>query len=262
MNDQIIQIDSTTTLNFPEAYPWVESLLYNPEKVSTLTYINLLILGLVLISIFFVVRKFVIPLIKRRKVRDSFRLIIPIVEAVIAIIFGIISIFYLVIPYPLFGLIFFGIFVAATWEFLKDYFAGLLFRFSANSFRPGQRIKIDKQSGMVKQLRRLAMEIEVENGEVLLMPYGQMANSSFIRESQSEKIMSYAFELQIPEKMDDPDIKDHLRSKILNLPWSIGARDPFLEKIDTKAAGTYRIVLYALNDKYFPLMEEKLRQEL
>lgn len=260
MNDQVL-IDSTTVLNFPAAYPWVESLLYNPEKASTLTYLNLLILGVVLFSIFFLLRKMVIPLIKRRSIKDVFGQVLPVVEAVTAIIFSIVSIFYLVIPYPLLGLIFLAIIIGGTWGFLKDYFAGLLFRF-ANNFRPGHRIKIENQSGMIKKLGRLAIEIEVENGEVLIMPYSQMANASLIRESQSENIYSYAFELEVPKKLMHPEIKHHLRSKILSLPWSVGARDPFLEKIDSGTPGTYRVVLYALSDKYFPLMEEKLRSEL
>lgn len=260
MNDQVL-IDSTTVLNFPAAYPWVESLLYNAEKASTFTYIQLLLLGFLLFSIFFLLRKIVIPLIKRRSIKDAFEQILPVIEAVTAIIFSIVSIFYLVIPYPLLGLIFLAIIIGGTWGFLRDYFAGLLFRFT-NNFRPGHRIKIENQSGVIKHLGRLAVEIEVENGELLIMPYGQLANASLIRESQSENVYSYAFELEIPEKMRHPEIKNHLRSKILNLPWSVGARDPYVEKIDATSPLTYQVVLYSISDKYFPLMEEKLRSEL
>lgn len=261
MNEQVLPIDSTTNIYLTKAYPWVDSLLYNPGKVSTLTYINLLFLGALLFAIFFLMRKMVIPLIKRRSIKSAFERALPVVEAITAVIFSIISIFYLVLPYPLLGLIILGIVIAGTWGFLKDYFSGLLFRF-ADNFHPGHRIKVGEQSGVIKHLGRLAVEIEVENGELLIMPYNRLANTSLLRESQSEKVLSYAFELDLPEKLKHPDPKAYLRNKILSLPWSVAAKDPFLEKVSVGDSRRYRVVLYALSEKYFPLMEEKLRKEV
>lgn len=261
MNEQEIPIDSVSKIYVSNSYPWVESLLHNPGQTSTTKYLSLLMVGLVLLAVFIVMRKIVIPLIKRRTIKEAFERIIPIVEAITALIFAMVSIFYLILPYPLLGLIFLGIIVAGSWGFLKDYFSGLLFRFSDN-FRPGHRIKIDKRSGLILNMGRLGAEIEIEGGEVLIMPYSKMANASLIRESQSEKVLSYALEVNIPAKVKETDLKEYLRGKILSLPWSVAGKDPFLEKINTKEGNTYRVVLYAMSEKYFPLMEEKLLQEL
>lgn len=261
MNDQQVISDTTRILAYSEPYPWVDTLLYNGEKASNLPLIGLLSTGAFLFFLFFVIRKVVVPLIKRRSLKEPLQRIIPIAEAISTIIFFIITVFYLVIPFPLLGLIFLGIIVAASWKFLKDYFSGLLFRF-ADKFREGHGIRIEERSGVIKHLGRLSAEIEIENGEALLMPYSKLVDSTLIREARSENIRSKAIELEVPAKLLSTEIKPYLRSKILSLPWSVSSREPFIERIEKEGSITYRLVLYALDEKYFPLMERQLKKEL
>ena len=100
MNEQQIPIDSASNIYVSNSYPWVESLLHNPGQSSTTKYFSLIILGLVLLSVFIVMRKIVIPLIKRRTIKEAFERVILIVEAITALIFAMVSIFYLILPFP------------------------------------------------------------------------------------------------------------------------------------------------------------------
>lgn len=197
-----------------------------------------------------------VPTARLEQIRD----LLPLLETGVWILFVALTLGYLVISNPLLGLVIAGILTGTMWNPLRNLFAGLVLRIS-HRYRRGEHITSDTISGIIVGLGPLTMELEGLEGERIVIPYHQISDSQVIRESPSDQIKRFALDLYLPQQRPVLETEQALRRYILTLPWSVTTRVPMVSLLSQDDTGmVFRLVLYAFDLKYFPQMEQCLRQ--
>ncbi|MEO1450925.1 MAG: hypothetical protein AAFV07_15455 [Bacteroidota bacterium] len=220
---------------------------------------GLLVLGLMGAAIwggFRLMNQVVIPLVSRRgNLSLSWNRISPLVEACSWTIFAFFVLYQFLRPNPLVGGALMLLVVASLWASIRDFMTGLLIRLGG-WLSPGQNIRQEEFAGQVLRLGNLGVELELENGEILAVPYHKLAGNSVIKGNPSEQIRSHAFEMHTALPTAGVNQVEAIRRAVMNLPWSVGTRPPRVELIDQhETYGHYRIILYSSHERYFPQME-------
>lgn len=223
---------------------------------------SLLILGLAGIGIwgsFRLLNQVIIPLLSRRgNLSLSWGRISPLAEACTWTIFVFFVLYQFLRPNPIVGGGLALLIVASLWSSIRDFMTGLLIRLGG-WLSPGQNIRQDEFAGQVLRLGNLGVELELENGEILAVPYQKLAGNSVIKGNLSEQIRSHAFELHSALPAAGVNQVEAIRRGIMNLPWAVGTRPPRVELIDQhETHGHYRIILYSSHERYFPQMERHI----
>lgn len=222
----------------------------------------LALLGVAIWGVFRVMNKIIIPLLSRRgNLSLSWQRISPLAEACTWTCYAFFVLYQFLLPNPVVGIALALLVVASLWGVIRDFMTGLLIRLGG-WLSPGQNIRQDAFAGQVLRLGNLGVELELENGEILAVPYHKLARDSVIKGNLSEQIRSHAFELYT--KLPAPGVNqvEAIRRSIMNLPWAVGSRAPRVELIHQyETYAHYRIILYSSHERYFPPMESYILQQ-
>ena len=217
-------------------------------------------LGILIYGIFRLIWRFVIPIIRKPKLKSWLIQWLPMVEILIWVGFVLLSMGYLIAANFVPGLIFSLILVGGFWTSLLNLMGGMVIRMG-NRLRVGQRVRLDNYRGVISRMGILEMDLEVDGGQTVIIPYHQFPQSKVILEDPQEEIASYAIELQLDPSWTAGEVQTHIQKKVLLLPWASGGRLPIITPIihDPEVA-RYRVVLFSSNQKYFPQMEKILQK--
>jgi len=221
-----------------------------------------LIIGAGLFFIFRILRYFLIPQIKKVKIRERIIYYSPAIEAIIWLIYVTVVLIHVFFPSPFIGLAIFLLLIIAGWRFLKDFVAGIIFKLEAK-INVGQKIKFNDHVGIISTMDYLSTKIEVENGESIIVRYSDLSNFIITQANASESLKSHLLKLKIKSDKDIGIIKEDIKSIIYNLPWSLGEKAPVIEYETSDEVGhQFKVILYALENAHFRLMENSLRKSL
>jgi hypothetical protein len=161
----------------------------------------------------------------------------------------------------------FGLFIALVviiflvlW-FSKDFIAGIIFkvneRFSVNEW-----VKISDYSGKIVDLGRRTIEIELETGESVFIPYTIAMKEILIKSNPAEMIISHTFSQKTSKKFSLLETIDKIKIAILSLPWSSLKKEPTIKPVaEDKSSFTFEITIYSPEKKYFHKIENSLKDE-
>jgi hypothetical protein len=109
----------------------------------------------------------------------------------------------------------------------------------------------------------LSAEMKIEDGQTLILPYHQISQSKIVLENPSEKVKSQTIEVPANPNWSTTEAQEIIRAQVLNLPWSIPSQLPSVEPIrHSHEQADYRVVLYAIDEKFFPEMKQILIDRL
>lgn len=223
-------------------------------------YLLRLLIAVLIFGFFWAASRVLPQIFRRYKQQEWIRRHLPLIEATVWVVYIILFIQALIKPSPYTGIVFVLIIVALSWRFLNDWISGLFIKID-NNFRPGQRISLREYDGTIKELGLLAAEIEVDKGEVLVFPYHKLEKEVILKRTPSEKIQSHAIDLSLSNETSISEWPMIIKHAVLNLPWAVPSRAPFIELLEKEAEYYhYRVVLYAIDPRYFSVMEQQLRE--
>jgi hypothetical protein len=117
-----------------------------------------------------------------------------------------------------------GLFVLAllfvlliTWYMLRDFISGVIFRFSQLVSR-NEVIKIHGFQGRIIEYRPLALEIETDTSERILIPYSAILSQTIIKAHPAERILNYTFTVNTDKNLSLTSTIRKIREAIYNLP--------------------------------------------
>ncbi len=141
---------------------------------------------------------------------------------------------------------------------LRDYIAGLVFKVE-NRFAPNDIIEVDGQKGKITDFHYRNLEIENENGKMILIPYSMLLGIISSPQNISETILNFSFELNITSEHPYEKMRDLLKKYILSLPWTVLKNEPKIQLIEQNG-NNYRvkITLYSFDETYFQPMSKRI----
>jgi len=198
-------------------------------KISGIALLEAVLLAIVLLFALKLFRRVLQAVIRRKSFRQAVNRFIPLFEAVIWFLFIYWSLslifldrfyFNLILGFVLAGILFW-----VFWFAMRDWVAGIILKLQ-HSYRPGQWIELEGNSGKINRCGLLGLEIVNRKGRVISLPYGSIAGK-ILENVQPEQILQrQVFRMETSRKKSLEETIAHLRFIIMNAPWSATDKEP------------------------------------
>jgi len=207
--------------------------------------------------------KFALPLIFHKKNKKTAQKYFPFAELSVWVLFMAWSLHFFAEKNPTFGI---GLFVViitislwASFFYLKDYFAGIMFR-TGKDISVNEFIDVNGTSGKITKMKNRTIRLEDEHGTVIQIPYSKLLNAEIKKEEQAETISGHTFQLKIVKNKSLPETVKQLRNAAINLPWASLKKNPQIKPVnEDKQFYFIELTIFSLEKKYFYNIETNLR---
>jgi small-conductance mechanosensitive channel len=221
-----------------------------------------LLLTLGMLSILYLLRIF-IPHVFPGKINiNRFRKYFTIAEGLVWVLYLLAAAFFFLKNNIIFSAVLFLFFLLLLYWYsrfvLRDYIAGLVFK-AENRFSLDEIIEIEGQKGKIKKFHYRNIEIENENGKMVLIPNSLLLGVISSPQNISETVLNFSFEIYISSEQPFDIISDQLRKFIFSLPWSVLKNEPkiqFIKEIDDRYI--VKITLFSFDEAYFQPMRKRV----
>ena len=211
------------------------------EPYSVTLLLFLAVLAGIVFSTFRLLRNFVYPLIKSRKISrwaDNWLFRFELIAWSLYVIF----LFYeLLLDSPVMTLIFIVLILVVGWPFWKDFLPGLLFRIE-NQVSPGDTIHINGKESTLEEVGFRNLRSISSTGENIITPYHKLNKAVIVRTRTEGKLLKHSFVILLEGKTKNEAIAE-ITQYLLECPWSAPLETPEVKQ--TQAVGEYQITAYA-----------------
>lgn len=143
---------------------------------------------------------------------------------------------------------------------LRDCIAGLVFK-ADNRFSVGDILVVGEVKGEIKQFHYRNIEIENENGNLILLPYTMLLGMISSPQKISETVLSYSFEISVTRDYPYNKAADLLKKHILSLPWAIIKNEPKIQLLkESENTLLLKITIFSFDDVYFQPMRKRIEE--
>jgi len=229
--------------------------LYEPSFRYTL---NLIIVGALLWLVLAIARKILSLTHKSNDRQVLVRRWLPLIESIAWAHYVGACLVAMVLPNLVIGGGIALVIIVAGWSFIRNFISGLIVRLQGN-IREGQRLMLDGKQGELTRMNLSGIEITLEKGETLMVPYLRLLQEEVIQPNPSDKIKSRALEMIIPTAISKKEGVQLLQNAGLNLPWAVATKVPVVDFLENTPEGNrFRVVVYAIHTDHFNDMERQL----
>lgn len=217
---------------------------------------KILLAGLIIYLFVQIVSRIIKAQLKSDVAQQKATSMIPISKSIIWIIFTIYSTVLILQANPITGGLIFLVLIIVSWSFIRNFVSGLVIKISGD-FKLGQKVNFNNTNGTIKKLNLLSVEIEMSNGEIMLVPYFTFSQSIVIKTSPSEKILSHTFEIELDKNDTTFNLQEFVYQKVITIPWTVPNIKPKIELTkETETKVSFKILVYAIDKKHFSLIED------
>lgn len=226
------------------------------SRISLFTFLGLAIFGILIYLVLGFVKNYgLLFLVKSPVRRKRVSVLLPAISSVVWILFALYCFYTLILPFPFLGVVLAGVFVYLGRGYLINLIHGLFFRLKGD-ISIGQKIAMTNYTGVVFKLNTFDVEIQNEEGEIVQIPYGNMASKELVKKDFSADFSSFKFTLVVSQEITQA----YLKKKILSQPWISQVITPKITPIkEEKGKVTYSIIAYPIDEKFNYFVERDLR---
>lgn len=206
-----------------------------------------------------------LPVIFRGKINvNSFRKYFTITEGIVWILFLLGGAFFFLKHNLVFSAILFLLLLVLFYWYsrfvFRDYVAGVVFK-AENRFLPDEIIEVDGQVGKIKKFHYRNVEIETENGKMILLPNSMLLGIISSPQNISETVLNFSFETELPSAQPFDEVAVRLKRYIFSLPWAVLKNEPKIQLIrETPNSYFLKITMFSFDEKYFQLMRMQVEE--
>lgn len=175
--------------------------------LGSLPYLQIIeysIIGIILLLIFNIIGKYIVPQIEKRT--KSAYSIWQRFQIIFWVIFSILFFSELLRYYPAITLIFTIVVLSIGWEYWKNVFAGVLIKFT-EQFKEGDYISTDFIKGTLVKVYISRSELINEKGESVLIPNSKLRNSVMTHLQKVSEVNVKIFTLETPKNYSSNEVK-------------------------------------------------------
>lgn len=227
------------------------------SKLSVLNFFWIVFLGIItFLAINFFKNRVIGLIIKSPVKRKRLKIRVPAFETLLWILYGLYTIYVLIIPFPFFGIILFLLFLYLVRKRAINLVQGVIFRLS-DTLEEGQKVIIKNEEGHISSIKTFDVGFENKEGEIKVIPYEEFVSLNIIKKDFSSEFFSHKFSIKTKEDIGAQDIKN----QIVGLPWSSEVFLPKVTKIKLDGGVCqFDIIIYTIDRRYFSFIEEDIRK--
>lgn len=223
----------------------------SPAHIPLLLIPVLLLVGGLLYGLFYLLRRYLLPLSRGRgRQRESRRLFRA--EVVSWSAFALFAAYRLFVPAPLATLFLFALLLGLGWFGWRDFLPGLFFRW-AGAAKPGDRNIYEGRAYDVEALPPRHLSLREETGERLLLPYRLLREVHLMPAADPTDLQAFSFVLGTERS------EQEVQQLLLGSPWITPAGTPRVESI---GASRFRITLFVAEESIGRRVQAQLQQRL
>lgn len=145
-----------------------------------------------------------------------------------------------------------------TWFFLRDIFAGFIFRIKYN-LKAGAFISAGDLSGQIKSHQLTSVKLLTAEGLVLNIPYTRMINEVITEKGFRGTPEEHILQIEADLSVGRTNAEELIRTALLSSPWSNLKEEPAIRFIGENEKGyLFQIKLFSVKMKHVKLIETSL----
>ncbi|NHB67492.1 mechanosensitive ion channel domain-containing protein [Perlabentimonas gracilis] len=188
--------------------------------------------------------------------------IFPVVELIIWLAFGLWVINQLFDDLPYYPLLVsavaIGIVLIFGWYFLRDFISGIILK-AEMPLEKNQHIGVHNNQGLLRRVGYRSIEIETHKGELVKIPYSQLASGSIHLLNKNDSLQSYEMKLPVSTSIPMQEARDMITRSLLLLPWVAVSKEPSIKVVDkTATQNVFSISYYTTSSSYASNVNEHL----
>ncbi len=229
------------------------------SRISIFTILGMVVFGAVIYFFTWFIKNYgLILLVKSPVKRKRISTLLPAIFTIGWILFGLYCFYLLIIPFPFMGIVLSAIFIYLGKGYFANLVHGLFFRLKGD-ISVGQKIATKEYAGIVVRLNTFDVEIQNKEGEIVQIPYGNMASKELVKKDFSADFSSHKFVIAMNKSISDSII----RNTLLSQPWVSSVIMPKITRIKEESdTVTYSILVYPIDEKFNSFVERDLRESL
>ncbi|RMG81793.1 MAG: hypothetical protein D6714_12360 [Bacteroidetes bacterium] len=216
-------------------------------------------IGLLVVGVYLVLKRLLLPLPTTDRPRTTLYFRLDFVEKMFWPLFFILIGISLILSHAIVGLTLFVFITGILWRPLNNYFLGLIFRVGKN-YKVGQRIRYRNTQGTIRAFNNMSLEMELEGGEYLDIPYRHFAGADIFRTSSKSGIMSYSITLPVAKPCDLEAEKRQIKTWLLSMPWVLPNQKMVIEHLaDEPDRYLLKITVHGIDKNHLYKVENALK---
>lgn len=192
-----------------------------PNITQSTTIIFIILMSLALWAVMRIIKKYIPLLPRKEKTRELLRKQTTAFEIIIWLIYLSIIGPHLSDSNNIFNIIFLTtiicLIIIVSFLFLRDYFAGVIFRNNYN-IEENDLIKYNDIIGRIKKIGLINVEIETTNNEIIYIPFYKIRNGIISKISDNEQNHNRSFSFIINSGNLSKDISSNITKMLLSFP--------------------------------------------
>lgn len=165
----------------------------------------------------------------------------------------------LILSHIIVGLALCAFVVGILWKTINDYFLGLVYM-AGDNYTVGQSIRYKDRQGAIKAFNNLTLEMELEDGESLDIPYRYFADATIVRTSPQSGVMSHTIKLPVAKPCDLEKEKQRIKGMLLALPWVLPNQKIVFEHIADEAHQyLIKVTVHGIDKNHMYKVENKIK---
>jgi small conductance mechanosensitive channel len=154
--------------------------------------------------------------------------------------------------------IYFSIAIWITWFVVKDFIAGLVFKFNDN-YQIGQFIEVSEIKGHIKNINYLCLDLVSITDEIIKIPYSKIQGNIHKKTKFDKSTIEHKFNLNISKSFSVEKIKEEIKKVVLLTPGVDQKKEPKFKLLDTtERNNNIEITIYILSNKFITSIEQKI----
>ena len=218
-----------------------------------------IVLGLIIAGIYIAIKRLFLPDMPQGTVRSFLARKIILIEksywAIFIISLGVSAI----LSQPIVGLSLCLFCTAVLWKPLHNYFLGLVY-LAGQTYFVGQRIRYNDHLVTIKSFNNISLEMELDNGESMDVPYHDFAEAIVIRSSPKSGIISQHILLKIAKPCVLVKEENQIRATLLSLPWVLPRQKIIFERISEEVSHyNLKVTVHGLDKNHLDKVASRIK---
>ena len=216
-------------------------------------------IGLMIALVYFILKRIFLPVATSENNRDRLFGNIHLLEKIFWIVFIVIIGVSLILSHIIVGLTLVLFIGGVMWKSINNYLLGLVYQIG-NKYKIGQIIRHQNTQGSIKTFNNLTLELELEGGEFLDIPYRHFAREPVYRTSSKSGIKSHPVDLFIPKPCVLEKEENRIRRRLLSLPWVLPNQKIVFEHLaDEPSQYKIRVTIYGIDLNHLYKAEQAMK---
>jgi small-conductance mechanosensitive channel len=157
------------------------------------------------------------------------------------------------------ALVLFIFLLIISWYFIRDFIAGIILK-TEFPFEINQRIFTNGNDGSIKKLGYRSLELEKDNGDIVKIPYSQIASASIHLQNMEDSLRGHETLIRASAKIPVITAKDLIIRELLLTPWAAINQTPSIRVIEqTDEVNTYSVHFHSVSSKHAASISQHLK---